>query len=344
MPSAFEKAVLAGIRFLRELPRGRAEMVEAQKRLHAFRAAHRVRADLVADWTSASRRVDYDLLLPDDTHGTLALSQAQPASSPWNSAHAEHWAAQRVATIDGEALSVHDALRLWQARAALGPSWMQALLDEALLSRAQADEEESGEDVEGADEEAVKARAREIRGRLGLGSPAQVQSWLREHGLPATGLEDLARAEVQRERWLDRLFAADGAAFFEKNQRDFDSVTVAWAIGPKGALTRLATRRRAGASLLATVERSVRARGAELIEAKLERCSAWQLPAAMRRASPGAWVGPVVVEGKPRIGEVLTRSPRDLGDEDIRATVRDRLLARWLRRARASSHVQWHWL
>ena len=338
MRSAFEQAVLVGIELLRELPRERTQVDEARRRLAAFRREHPgVQVELVTDWSGGSARVDYDLLIRDGQRGTLALSHARDGGSPWSIEHAEHWAAQRLLTVDGQPLSVHDALRLWQARAALGPSLMDELLDEALVAGALADD-----DAEVGPDEAQRA-ADAIRRRLGLGERVRTLAWLERHGLSRAGFEELARREARRERWLDRMFAAEGRAHFEQHRDEFECVDVFLVHGAVGTLEELAAEARSGGSLLAAVGERLRAGAAGALEGTLERRFSWQLPDLLRSAAPLQVVGPWQEGDRCWLAQVLARSASEL-DAEVRRSVRSVLFERWLAHARAAADVRWHWL
>lgn len=218
----FQQAVLDGIELLRSLPREREQTGEARARFAAFQKANPdIHAELVTDWSTASAHVSYDLLLRDEGHGTLALSHAALPQSPWNVEHAEHWTAQRVLTIDGQALSVHDALRIWQARAAAQPTLMDELLDEAILARAVAEYETDVSDAE------AQRAADAIRRRLGLHDSARTMRWLQEHGLSLTGFEELARREAKQQKFLLHL-QAQGLSLRAFLDRARESADIRW--------------------------------------------------------------------------------------------------------------------
>lgn len=330
--------MLDGIALLRELPRERTHVDEARRRLAGFRCEHpQVQAELVTDWSGAGARVDHDLLLRDGQRGTLALSLAGDGGSPWNLQHAEHWAAQRVLTVDGQALSIHAALRFWQARAALGPGLMEELLDEALVAGRLSDD-----DAEVSPDEAQRA-ADAIRRRRGLRERGPTLEWLARHGLSLAGFEELARREARRERWLDRTFAADGRAYFEQHRDDFERVDVFTVHGEASALDGLGAAARSGASLPAVVAEQLRAGATAPLEGTLARRFAWQLPELQRAAACGQVVGPWQDGARAGLAQVLARSPSGF-DAEVRRSVRSALFERWLERARATADVRWHWL
>lgn len=336
--SAFEQAVMQGVALLRELPRDRGQIDEARARFRAFRAAHlTVQAELVTDWTPASTRVDYDLLLRDEGHGTLALSHTKSAHSPWSIERAEHWAAQRVLTIDDQVLSVHDALRIWQHEAAHEPGLMQKLLDEALIARATPDD-----DAEVSDEE-LQRSADGLRRRLGLHDSARTRAWLTQHGLSLAGLEDLARRAVLRERWLQRMFDADGEAYFERHPRELERVQVCFAYADENVLEALKSKVGPGRSLLGAIEDSLQAGAAEAIEAKLTACFACELPSRLGDASLLETVGPFQMQGRWVLAQLLSRKACKYEGE-VRRAVQTRLFTRWLERERAAADIRWHWL
>ena len=338
MTNAFEQAVLDGICLLRALPRGRAGFGEARESLAAFRREHpEVRAELVTDWSSGPARVDYDLLLRDDAHGNLALSTAPGAPSPWSVEHAEHWAAQRVLTVDGFPLTVHDALRLWQARATIEPGAMDELLDQALLARVVADDDGN------VGTEELQHAADAIRRRLGLRGRTRTMRWLEEHGLSLASFEELARQEVRLDRWLDRMFDADGDSTFEKHRGDFERIDVVFVVGASGLLEGLREKAASGASLLALVEERLRSQSPDGIEARIERRHAWELPEPVREAMPFQVVGPLETRGRLWLAQVISRSASEL-DGDVKRSVRSFLLRRWLDHARAAADIRWHWL
>lgn len=338
MAGAFEQAVLDGVELLRQLPRERARVDEARRRVAVFRREHPgVSVELVTDASGGSSSVDHDLLIRDGQRGTLALSLAPDDGSPWSLQHAEHWAAQRVLTVDGRALTLHDALRLWQARAACGPGLMDELLDEALV----ADALEEDETEAGAAE--LQRAADAIRRRLGLHDRARTLEWLARHGLSPAGLEALARRELRRERWLDRLFAADGRAHFEAHPADFERVQAFVVRGQPAALEELARAARACESLWVATGERLRGGAAPPLEGTLERRFARDWPAPLRAAAPSHLVGPCREGDRAWLAQVLAREASRF-DEEVRRSVRAALLERWLARARSAADVRWHWL
>ncbi len=338
MAGAFERAVLDGVELLRQLPRERARAAEARRRLADFRREHPdVQAELVADGSGGPTSVDHDLLVRDGQRGTLALSLARDDGSPWSVQHAEHWAAQRVLSLDGQPLTIHDALRLWQARAACAPGLMDELLDEALVTRALAEDEALVEAEE------LQRAADGIRRSLGLHDRARTLDWLACHGLSATGLEDLARRQVRRDRWLDRLFAADGRAHFEAHRSDFERVHAFVVRGQPGALEELARAVRPGESLLVATGQRLSASGADPLEGTLERRLARDWPVPLRAAAPLQLVGPWRAGAGAWLAQVLAREASRF-DGEVRRSVRAALFERWLAHARAAADVRWHWL
>jgi len=337
MTSVFEQAVREGVALLRELPRDRAQIDEARARFRAFRAAHlTVQMELVTDWTPASTQVDYDLLLRDEGHGTLALSHTKALHSPWSIERAEHWAAQRVLTIDEHVLSLHDALRIWQREAAHEPGLMQKLLDEALIARAMPDDDDVSDGE-------LQCSADALRRRLGLHDSARTQAWLTQHGLSVAGLEDLARRAVLRERWLQRMFGAEGEAYFEQHQRELERVQVCFAYADEGVLEALKRKVGPGCSLLGAIEDSLQAGAGEAIEAKLTACFARELPSLLGGTGLLETVGPFQMQGRWVLAQVLSRTASTYEGE-VRRAVQTRLFTRWLERERAAADIRWHWL
>lgn len=338
MTGAFERAVLAGVELLRQLPRERGRMDEARRRVAAFRREHpAVSVELVTDGSGGSASVDHDLLIRDGQRGTLALSLARDDGSPWSLQHAEHWAAQRVLTVDGQALTLHDALRLWQARAACGPGLMDELLDEVLVAGALEEDEAEAEPAE------LQSAADAIRRRLGLHGRARTLEWLARHGLSPAGLEALARRELRRERWLDRLFAADGRAHFEAHPGDFERVQAFVVRGQPEALEELARVTRSCGSLLVAAGEGLRGEAPRPLEGTLEWRFARDWPAPLRGAARLQLVGPWREDGRAWLAQLLAREASRF-DEATRRSVRAALLERWLARARSAADVRWHWL
>ena len=336
--NGFERAVLDGIGLLRALPRHRTGSGVAREGLAAFRREHpEVQADLVTDWSGGPAQLDYDLLLRDEAHGTLALSNAPGETGPWSVEHAEHWAAQRVLTVDGVPLTVHDALRLWQARAAVEPGAMDELLDQALLARVVPDD-----DGDVGTEELQRA-ANAIRRRLGLHGRTKTMRWLEEHGLSLASFEELARRELRLDRWLDRMFDADGVATFEEHRGEFERIDLAFVYGAQGVLEGLREEAASGRSLVALVEERLRSRSSDGIEVRIERRRAWELPGPVREATPLLVVGPLETGGRLWLAQVISRSASEL-DDDARRSVRSFLRRRWLDHARAAADIRWHWL
>ena len=336
MAAAFEQAVLGGLALLRELARGPAPAAEVRRRLAAFRHEHpEVEAELVSDATGPAS-VAHDLLLRDEPHGTLALSLARDDGSPWGLQHAEHWAAQRVLTLDGRPLRMHEALGLWQALAARGPGAMDELLDEALLAPRLEEDDGALDDAE------VQRAADGLRRRLGLRARARTLEWLGRHGLTPAGFEELARRELRRERFLERLFAAEGPGFFEARRADFARLNVVVVHGLPAEVAALAPAALGRDSLLAAYEERLRA-GAGSLRVSAGCWLARELPAALRGLPAPGWVGPWRDGDESALAQVLSIEAARL-DPETRRAVRSALLERWLAHARTAADVRWHWL
>jgi putative peptide maturation system protein len=338
MQPELEAALIAGVAFLRELPRERVAVATARARLPAFRAAHPgLRIDLLVDQPPGSPRVDYDLFFGGADGSTIALNWRADAGLPWVVEYADHWAANFVVTVNRRDVTVQEALLFLQLAGQDRPGLMERLVEEKLVALAlEADPPEVG-DAE------VQAAADRFRTAHRLHSAAATARWLEEAGLSRERFTELARAPAERRQLEERIAGDRIEPYFATHRPEFERVRCFRVDARSEAVAaRLAAAARepglldAAAALFPDLEDGE-------TEAALRSEPAGSLPASLAAAAAGAIVGPEASGGRWWVAQVLSRRPAQL-DEETRAVIRRRLFREWLARQREEAVVRWHWM
>ncbi|MGY2051390.1 TIGR04500 family putative peptide maturation system protein [Methylobacterium sp. JK268] len=324
-------------RLLRDLPPGRAGVPEARARIAAWGAARPdLRPQLMVHREPGSARIEYDLMLDDPEGGTLGLCWRADDGVPWLVAQAQHWAANAVLTVDGESVTVQEALRQLRVSAQAHPDLVSDLIDQKILFAAL---RQDGPEVGAAE---LQEAADRFRAARGLHAAADMLRWLEESGLNAEQFEALLTLTVEVRRFKDALAEPQIAPRFEAERGRWDRVRLIEVEGldAPAAAALLAQAREVGLAAAACAV----AEGADLprFGGALATRFAHRLPEAVREAPPGAILGPFGSGGNLRLVEVLGRAPAAL-DEETRGALREEIVAAWLAERRAAAQVEWHW-
>jgi putative peptide maturation system protein len=336
MTPSFEHALADAVPLLKQMPRAREDLSKAQRQLKGFRAAHPdLRADLLIDKPPGSSRVDYDLLLGDDS-GTLALSWRTDGGVPWSVTYADHWAASLVVSVNEVGVTVQDALLFLKLAADRQSDLMTALVDSQLIVEAIATDPPT---VSRAD---LQAAADRFRRQHGLLTVEATRRWLAEAGMSVARFEECLTRAVQERALRDRVTADDIQPYFERHRMAFDLITCVQVTTPDES-TALAMAQGARGADLTSAARETASAGRGGVDALLRSQYAREWPEAAAAAGVGTMVGPTPSHGGYSVVEVLARRPAELDDE-TRAAIATVLFQEWLVARRNRASVRWHWL
>ena len=339
------------------MKRSKLEFVHVLMRLHAFlrranrqrgavpatrRAFERVRracapwqVELVVDAPPGRRTVDYDVLLTDGVRETTMLGWHRDEGHPWSVDYAEHWAADFVVTVNGRHVTIREALDVVRTGADDTRDLALRIVDDALIAAA----------VERA---AIPVTAAELAraGRIfrlvhDLDSDAALGRWLDALGTLRDAWEEQLRGSIQVAKWKDRLCNSRVAPYIRRRSPDLATLLVYRAtardVDAANAL-RAAARRRP----LRDVVHEAMWRG-EPVSGEDALLLRGDVPRDMRLGTvAGKLVGPWQRDGRYVLCAVQdVRLARDT--PALRTLVRQRLVDEWLRDARTTASVQWHW-
>jgi putative peptide maturation system protein len=334
LPDDFTLALGSAVELLRQLPRTRLAVPEAKQRAGAFRADHPdIQATLVVDRPPATREVEYDLLLQHPAGGTVALAYREDRGVPWAVDYSDHWAANYVVSVDGEHLSVQQALLMMRLAGWRSDDLMTDLVDWAIIHR----ELDAG--PRDASEAELQECADTFRAAHGLFTAEATDTWLRSLGLDLQQFSRMVAGAVETRRLAEEVTGGIGAieGFYSVEPGRADRLSYLEVSGPgNGNLTGLET----GSGLWERAVASV-TRG-DALEGVLRQRFAFELGPELAAAGPGQ----IVQGGSGRdawVAEVLTRIPSPL-DRATRRAIRDHLFRQWLARRRAEAQIQWHWV
>ena len=336
MTPSFEHAVANAVPLLKQMPRAREDISMAQRQVNGFRAAHPdLRADLLVDRPPGSSRVDYDLLLGDDS-GTLALSWRTDDGVPWSVTYADHWAASLVVSVNDVGVTVQEALLFLKLAADRQSDLMTALIDSQLVVEAIATDPPP---VSRAD---LQAAAERFRRRHGLLTAEATRRWLAQLGMSVTRFEECLARAVQERKLKDRVTADRIQPYFERQRTAFDFITCFQVTTPDES-TALAIVQGARGTDLTSAAREAASAGRGGVHALLLSQYARDLPEAAAAAGVGTIVGPTPSHGRYSVVEVIARRAAELDDE-THAAIGTELFQEWLIDRRNRASVRWHWL
>ncbi len=337
MQADFMRVVAEGIALLRDLPVHYGDVASALTQAESWRNTHPgLRSDLVPHREPDSAYVDYDLLIDHPDGGTLSLSWRRDDGVPWSVSHAQHWAANYVLTVDGESVTVQEALRMFRMEGQSRPELIDQLIEQKILLRAVGEAELVVEDAE------LQDAADRFRRAKGLLAAADMQRWLQDTGLTSLQFEALLGGTVKIRRLKQRL-ASDSTADFEAQRDRYDRLCVFEVEGLDEAEAARRKERPAPVGLAAAAGAVARASADPTrLRGTLATRFAHQFPESVRDAAPGALAGPFERGGSLALAQVIVRRKAVL-DAETRAALQDAILQNWLAQRRAAAVVEWHW-
>ena len=329
----------------RELPRSYHDASEAQRRTTAWQEQHPdVRVDLLVDRPPGSPRAEYDLLLGDPAGGTLALTWREEDGLPWAVSYADHWAANYVVTVDdgrgagvdGQGITVQQALLALQMSAEAHPSILDELVSYQLLLQAIERERPA------TTAEELQQAADAFRRQKGLHSAAETLRWLEELGMPLAQFESMLEVTVQARKVRQQVVAERIDAYFEEHSAEYDRLRVLQVRTPSLDVAEHLAARAHAVGLLAAAA-PLFSNVAVPVEISVGTGFARTLPAELRAAASGETVGPFLDDRSCQIAYVYGRQAASL-DAETRAAVDEAVFQAWLAERRAAATVRWHWM
>ncbi|MFI6811478.1 hypothetical protein ACIBG7_03670 [Nonomuraea sp. NPDC050328] len=294
---------------LHGLPRRREGLGEARAAVAAWAARNAAHApQLVVDERPDSPLVGYDLLLDHPGGGTLALTVEPEDGLPWAVAYSSHWASCLALTVNGQDLSLRQALRALRTYTGRAATVTDALVEHCLLLEAAA-----GEQITQAEaQEAADA----IRRSRGLLTAAQFTAWLAATGLSTYDFQQEAEQAARVLRFRRRKEAELAPVHLAVHRHDFDEVEAVWVTStlplPPEALP----------------------------EAPAPARPAGELPEPLRAAVTGLAVGPLPYGEGYLTGLVRSRLPAD--PEQALPAAGRAAFRQWLAGRRTTARVRWH--
>ena len=340
MPSRFDESLGAAVALLRELPRGRAEVDEARRRLSAFRAANApLRTDLVVDRPPASTAVDYDLLIEHPEGGTIAMSWRSDDGTPWLVDYSDHWAANYVVSVGEHHITIEQALQALRLRRRHEPGLMEELLREAVIARALA------EDPPDVSAEELQLAADEFRSANRLFDAASTHRWLTAMGLSVESFRAMLRGGVQAMKLKERVTARQVERYVNEHHAALERVSYLRVSFASAAAAREAVDdAHAGGGLVAVVSWLSRYGGSADARGTFATEAASDLAPVLAAAASGVIVGPVSDGARHWIAEVIRRTPATCDDAATRRVAQERLFQEWVDGECARAGVRWHWM
>jgi peptidylprolyl isomerase len=295
-----------------------------------------LRADLVVDQPPGSLRADYDLLLGDPTGGSMALSWRPDDGEPWSVSYAEHWAANFVVSIDGEGVTVQQALLALRRSATAHPDLLAELVNQRLLLRAIEREQPPVADDE------LQDAADRFRRANGLHSAAESWRWLERMGLTQEQFEAMLTLTEQGRKIKECVAAERLDTAFEAHRADYDQVQLLEVQASTPALAEQLAIEARTVGLLAAAEARLRTMPATSLEGTFRRRYASALPPTLRAAATGEIVGPYGQPQRTLVAQVYCREAARL-DGETRSAVEDAVFQEWLAQQQNAATVEWHW-
>lgn len=334
----FENLLWDSISLLQELPRERARRRKVRAPLQRLREKYpENKIDLLIDAPPGSPRLDYDLLIEHPTGGTVALSWRADAKSPWVVDYADHHNANFLVTVNGEPITVQQALLFLQADQFQKSGLMQQIVDEQLIEAAIQANPVTVSTAE------IQKATDDFRATNGLLKAADTQQWLKETGISVD--EFLSQMEwiAERRKFLKAIAVDRIEAYFESHRADFRRVQV-FSIDVKDEASAMELRQAAqGLGFAQAVLDQPPVDANKILGATLRWRFAFELPAEVKDVQESSVVGPVSHNGGYWIAQILRADPARL-DNRSRDCIHGRLVDEWLTKAREKAAVRWHWL
>jgi putative peptide maturation system protein len=327
---------------LRDLPRVPAAKEDARIQLQAFAAAHPEETpEYVIDLAPGAEHADFDIFLQHPDGGTVGITYRDDGGRPWYVDYSAHWAANYVLHVGNTHVTVQEAMFSLQYLTEQAPDLLTTLVRDTLVADAVVSDPDvwasSALDVS-SDE--VQAAADAFRQKHHLHSAADTHTWLAEMGWSTQRFRSVLASGARVRKMEERLVAHRIDAHFAEHRHDYDLVTVVRVACPDAAL---AARLAQSTSLLSEME----VRASLLAEARVagtvSTAYAHSVDAPIRSATPGAVVGPYVVDDQHVVAQVIARQPAHALDAPTRRAVRERLVAEWVSTRMRDVPLRWNW-
>lgn len=321
---------------LRTLARSGATPAEARTRITAVGGPG---VALVYERDARGDSYQFDVII-DEPDGALALRYCPDRGVPFALHGAQRMSDRDLVRVDGEVLSVAQAIALfdfvWSER-----PLMRRLLDACIIRAAL-----RAEPLELSDE-AVQAALDRLRAGNGLHSADATRRWMAERGMTHEAFEAYAEDQAAILTLRDRVIGASVAPQFAAHRADYDAATLARVILPDDAHHRALIERISGERLGLADAIGLAVNGSQVPSdgMAMARVHRRELTQALREAvfeRPGGRLH-VVRDGERLVlVHVFAIHPAELDDatEELIAT---ELFDAWLAERRAAAWIEWNW-
>lgn len=312
----------------------------ARARVQALGAHHpQASIELVSDRESYENRHHYDALVAHEGRGTISLSFCPDRGLPWPLRGVQRWSEYELLRVNQMLLRVDEAIDF------IDFVWREEPLMKRLIDTCLVREILEKEPIEVSDEE-LQAAMDEFRAARGLHEREAMLAWMQDSGLDLGRVERYLEWEVMKAKLRRKVAGQRVEDYFATARASFDIVDFAELVFDEPAeASRVADMLQRGtADFFAIAARAFVERGPRT--SLFTRAARGELaPAAAEAlfgATPGATVGPIVVDGKSRIYRVLALRPAEL-DPATRERIEQKLFDEWLARRRRSARIEWNW-
>jgi len=319
--------------YLRGLHDDATRPVGARAALRSLQARHPATSmDLVWEAEGFDGSVHYDMLLRDEDRATLSISYCPDRVQPWPLRGVQRWSDQDLLRVNTTTLSVGQAI------ACLDVVWDQASAVDGLVNVCLIQEELDRKPIALTDDELQLAMDGFRRARRLL-TAADTMTWLAQRGMSHADLESLVADQLQIVKLRTRVTAAHVDSYFDQHGAAFDStqvarVTFASAADAERAVAQL---RSTASEFFALADQLFRAGRAASVELTTS-CDP-----AFAGARPGEIVGPLEMDGRHVVAQVITHVEAEL-DQRTRDRIERLLFDRWLADRRTAANIEWNWL
>ena len=285
---------------------------------------------LITHRKPAQEQPQYEVFF-SSAEGTLGLRWEPDMALPWTVAYADHWASNLVLTVDGIEITIQSALIYLSNVVSNHPDLMTELVNRAIWSRV------LEKQIITIEEPTLEAAVLAFRKQRGLFLADATEQWLKVNGLTYAALKDLISHQLKIEKYQETMVAEKVDPYFEKNHRDFDSLTC-WQINgltlPQ-AEDVVRSFKQDDTSFLALVPQN-----AHVIRTTKARKS-WH--SAFGSGILGDTIGPIPSGKTYTVGYVISTQSAELNTQ-TRAKIQEILVQNWLAEQREIANIRWHWV
>jgi putative peptide maturation system protein len=324
--AGLSELISAALPVLTSLCRGDSTRLEAEQRLA------RLEADApAARFVLGASGDEFELLVHAGSEGTVALAMAGRGRRPWILRAARPWSDQELLRVNGVALKVADALacidHVWTQSGVMRRLIDLCLVREAIVERGLR-----------ADGDEVQQALTRFRRRLGLHEAAAMHRWMSERGLTPGLLYERMADDARLDKLIEEVAGRDVERYFADHREELACVrVVALEFANEADAVQARAQMRTERDFHAVAEERFARTG------MAPRYSSVRAgDEALRRAEPGAVLGPQRHAHGFELCRVVTRSPPQL-DQDTRLEIRALLFESWLAERRKAARIEWHW-